>query len=387
MIESNSMLSIEAYDRAEAAARARLSMREAQAFAPATFEDQNYPVRVQEEASLLRYVDTMHETFEGKFFDPSLFKYSRAEGELIGRVAGKVATMTKDRYAHSIRPWMSPFGAVPAFRVIRAFAERMGIEQPRVLELGPGSGYLGALCMEFGDAYTSMDNTQGFYLWQNRLMNLFAGDDFNELADVKDWGVHTEARAVHLAWWQWASMGTHPPLEADIVVCDHALGEMHPMALRHVLRSIRRILAGGGPRMFFFTAPGKEHYSDLNTIGRACIQSGLQLLTFGKFMAFTTPESSLSKYSIPAENAFKTRFKYRLRRMLSPIKSQLGLTPLAEFEERIPVWGLSPGESLEGAAEIVPVRGDEQPLDYSFLEAAGFRTPMDVVEGQASRAI
>jgi len=383
------MLTIQAYDRAEQAARARLSMREAQAFSPATFEDQNYPVRVSDESSLLRYVDTMHETFEGKFFDAELYRYTRAEADLIADVAERVARMTEQRFGRAVRPWMAPFGAIPALRVIGAFAAKLGIDRPRVFEIGPGSGYLGALLVRAGHSYWSMDNTQGFYLWQSRLLETLTADAesgaFRELAAEDDWESRLDAPVGHLAWWQWAAMGASPPIDADVVVCDHALGEMHPLALRYVLRTVRRILAGDGPRMFFFTSPGKEHCSDLNAIGRACLQSGLELLTFGNFLGFTTPESSLSPWSIPAEHAFKTRWKYRLRRLVSPVKSRLAGTPLAEFEARIPLYGQVPGETLLGGAEILPVRAEEQPLDYPFLTAAGFRTPLDVAGEQQKR--
>ena len=374
------MLSIEAYNIAERNASWKLGSRASQAYSPATFEDLNYPVRVAEESQLLRYVDTMHETSDGKYFDKTKYQYSQTEGKAISQVAQTVALMTKHNFSKCIRPWMAPFGAVPAFRIIEAFKTLTDSKNLRVLEIGPGSGYLGALLSTRGFSYSAMDNTQGFYMWQNRLFQAIAPNEFSDWATLNEPLKNWDARVNHFTWWQWATLNESTALRSDIVVCDHAMGEFHPIALRHALRLIRIILQGDGPKLFFFTSPGREHYSDINTIGRTCLQSGMELIFFKNFIGFTVPESNLSKYAIHAEHAFKTRLKFRLQRFFSPLRSGLGDNPLATLERDIPRVDHSPNEPILGGAEIIPLDKNEEPIDYPFLRMAGFKSPLDIVQ-------
>lgn len=373
------MLTIEAYNQAERDAAQRLGSRAIQAYSPATFEDLSYPVRVSADQQLLRYVDTMHETSDGKYFDKTKYQYSHAEGKVIADVAETVANMTENNYAKRIRPWMAPFGSIPAFRIIEAFKTLTDRQTLRVLEIGPGSAYLGALLMKRGFSYSAMDNTQGFYLWQNRLFNTLAPNEFQE------WAPHTlptgtwEARVNHMAWWQWAGLNETTALRSDVVVCDHALGELHPIALRHALRLIRIILQGDGPKLFFFTSPGREHYSDLNAIGRTCLQAGLKLLFFKNFIGFTVPESNLSQYAVRSEHVFKTRLKYKLQNILSPLRSGLHNHPLSVLEQAIPMVDHEPNAATLNGCDIIVPSKDEEPMDYQFLRMAGFKSPLDII--------
>jgi len=373
------MLTIETYNASESLATDKLGLRAAQAYSPATFEDLNYPVRVNEMTQLLRYVDTMHETSDGKYFDKAQFQYSKAEGKTISHVAQVATDLTEQAFGKRIRPWMAPFGAVPTFRIIEAFKKQTKSDKLRVLEIGPGSGYLGALLIERGFDYASMDNTQGFYLWQNHLYNALAPGEVKDWASEQTLPAKWDARINHVAWWQWAGLDQHSTLDCDVIVCDHALGEFHPIALRHTLRVIRNILKGDGPKLFFFTSPGREHYSDINAIGRACIQSGMELLFYKGFFGFTVPESSLSQYAIRSDHAFKTHFEFKIKRLFSPLRSGLGGSSLEDLELRIPPVDHKSGDPMIGGAEIIPLNKDEEPIDYPFLKMAGFKSPMDIV--------
>lgn len=372
------MLTIEQYNQAEAAAMRGMGLRSLQAYSPATFEDLNYPVRVSEEETLVRYVDTMHETFDGKYFDPGLFQYSVQEGEGLGRVADKVTELTTKSFGKTVRPWMAPFGAIEAFRSVVGFVEALDMKSPRIFEIGPGSAYLGALLIDRGYRYASMDNTQGFYLWQNRLYQALAGDDFQDWALLDDVESAWDQRVGHMGWWQWANLPGDTSFKADIVVCDHALGEFHPIALRHTVRVVRQILSGeNGPKLFLFTSPGREHYSDINAIGRACQQAGMELLFFDGFFGFTVPESSCSKWSIKLDHAFKTHLRYQWKKITQPVRSNLGNSALAVLHGGAGPVGHKEGEKMLSGADIIKPVGDEQPFDYNFLKVAGYKTPLD----------
>jgi hypothetical protein len=80
-----------------------------------------------------------------------------------------------------------------------------------VLEVGPGSGYLGLLLMMSGCQYVAVDSCQAFYLWQNLL-----------------WEAMDEKPQAHLTWWEWAD---YEIKDVDLITANHVLCEMHPNAV------------------------------------------------------------------------------------------------------------------------------------------------------------
>ena len=94
------------------------------------------------------------------------------------------------------------FSSINSLRIIRKICDGLESSDVDVFEIGAGSGYLGAFLIKLGYRYTSMDNTQNFYLWQNRLYNMLCkqSGELNEWAHINKI-VRENGRVNHIPWW------------------------------------------------------------------------------------------------------------------------------------------------------------------------------------------
>ena len=122
-----------------------------------------------------------------------------------------------------------------------------GDNRPAILEIGPGSGYLGAMLFLEGYPYAATEITQGFYIFQSGLWSHLASSGFRELA-LED-GVFadidelTAGSMVHIPWWDFFN-SQYRDIRAvvDVVTPNHVLCEMHPHALMYLLRLSNHLL-------------------------------------------------------------------------------------------------------------------------------------------------
>lgn len=190
-------LTIKDYDLREREALKHLSNRVIEAFQPVSFRATNYPRQVYDETELIRYVDTMHED-EAFKYSRAFCSYSLEEAKLISVVCDQVVKMTSEEFGSSIRPRMSPVAAIDLFRGIHSFGSLAEKEVLSVFEIGPGSGYLGAFLISIAYRYAAMDNAQAFYLWQSRLYEEFAPDEFTEMACGDALSMDAKKRVAHV---------------------------------------------------------------------------------------------------------------------------------------------------------------------------------------------
>ena len=223
-----------------------------EAFRPVTFLDRNYPYSVFEEAELVRSVDTMHELRGINYFTSDSF-FSVDEAKLIRETSDQVVELTTQRFGRPIRPWTALLGAIPLFRAICALEQFSGKRSLSVFEVGPGSGYLPSLLIQTGHTYASVDSTQAFYLWQNRLFEWLAPGELTELGSIGVSALATRTRIVHVPWWEYCNFFENVPLTADIVVCEAVLKELSTSGLKYVLRMSREMLAGPGMKLLLFS--------------------------------------------------------------------------------------------------------------------------------------
>jgi hypothetical protein len=102
----------------------------------------------------------------------------------------------------------------------------------RVLEIGAGSGCLGAGLMLKGYSYASTDFTQQSYLYQNRFFtHLCEGrlvdGVLNGAAPAELLTYIPKGGGVHLPWWQFAELTPEEMPAFDIVICSQAPAEMY----------------------------------------------------------------------------------------------------------------------------------------------------------------
>jgi hypothetical protein len=375
------LISIEDYDRHERDALGSLSNRAIQAFRPATFSFVSYPDRVYSESEVIRYVDTMHETKQAIYF--TSHDFSVDEAALVKGISDDVVNLTAKRFGSPKRPWMSPLAALNLFRSISAMAQRAGRASVSVFEIGPGSGYLGALLIKTGHRYASMDNAQAFYLWQNRLYDNLASDDFVEMASSEmgagDFG---DNRAAHIPWWEYCRFHeTEHPIAADIVVCDHALGELSRNALKYILRTSQKMLSRSTLGLFLFQSPGKTHISSMEAILNEFRAAGFVPVMSKRLWGFAVKESelgrfALSDYELPSGAVIEKLMRKFKRDVLHPFSGKGTRPAVLGLDVDIPYYNPSGNPKKLKAYDFLPVLQEEAARDYCFLSFIG-----DVIPG------
>lgn len=269
---------IDAYDDAEKRALTRVSYPAIRSFRPSGFQSVSFPTNVTDELELARYVDIMSEVapMQRYLFDDV---YSRHEAAAIDDVATQVLAFTAQRFGRATHPFMSLMTATDMYRLIWFLRETVGRENLRVLEIGPGAGYLGALLIRDGFDYTSCDNTQALYLWQTRLFHLLSKGDFDDWARHETAPEARSAAATTIPWWHFAEMHGRSPLAFDIIVCNRAMGEMDPWAVWYIAKMARRMLAQSEVGAFLFTDVGVHHFFSVDGVVNTFLHCGFSHLT------------------------------------------------------------------------------------------------------------
>ena len=238
-------LQLETYKANRDAELIKLCARAVQASSPVTFNSIGYPERIIDNSQIVWFADAMHED-EGQpqavFADD--FYVTDEEAALVNEVADIVEELTEKQFGIRVRPWASLLFCLNMFRLVKAMSNFAGEDLP-VYEIGPGSGYLGALLVRSGHRYVATDIAEGFYLWQSRMLETMADGDFCELAEERVNGtiVDPGTKVVHVPWWIHGSYyRAKCPFNASLVVCDHAFGEMSYFGLKYTIASSKDIL-------------------------------------------------------------------------------------------------------------------------------------------------
>ena len=200
LTSENAALAPQAYDREEKG-RALLSNRLIEAFQPQVFNATGYPVHVASEAELWRYVDVMHETRLKSTVEDLLQGLTPDEFALFQRAVHFMIDFTSATFGQTLALRKCPDASDGYFPLYPAAKPK------RVIEFGPGSGYLGLLHILDGISYIGVENTQAFYLLQHRIWAAAAKAGFCELAvdpiTLREAAAQLpEYQAIHVPWWK-----------------------------------------------------------------------------------------------------------------------------------------------------------------------------------------
>ena len=223
---------------------------------------------------------------------------------MVNEVADIVEELTEKQFGIRVRPWASLLFCLNMFRLVKAMSNFAGEDLP-VYEIGPGSGYLGALLVRSGHRYVATDIAEGFYLWQSRMLEAMAEGDFCELAEERVNGtiVDPGTRVVHVPWWIHGSYyRTKCPFNASLVVCDHAFGEMSNFGLKYTIAASKDILVGSGPRALLTTSIGFPHINKLNEVITQFYRGGFVPLIAQGPLVFVPEKSDLGAMGVRLED-------------------------------------------------------------------------------------
>ncbi len=219
-----------------------------------------YPMRVQDDRALGRYVDVTHENRLERDVDELLGGLTEEELDLVVRINHVVAAFTEKIYGRKL------FATGSLIRAINVLRHIQGLNPGRkltVLEIGPGTGYLGGLLLLRGHNYVATDVTQAMYIYQNHLWNHLAPGKVHDLAtvDAKIAGLLSGNGpcAVHIPYWKYLALFDEetPPFRVDLVTANHVLCEMPEYGRAYTIRLARRLVSTEpGAHVFVFEGWG-----------------------------------------------------------------------------------------------------------------------------------
>ncbi len=253
------MMTVHDYDSAELEARVGLSFAEIMAFSARTFEDLGFPHRVADDRELVRYADWNRNAENQRYFTPGQFfggpavqtDYTADEVEAMDRVRDQAVAAT-GKLGRPVRPLSGPFAQLGLFRILAA----VGLPGLRVFEVGPGTGYLGAMLLNEGaEFYGFTDNAQALFLWQSRMLD-----------EVKRGTVDA------MPWWHFAR--GNGLRKVDVVVSNGNLGEMTRDALRITALRAREMLEGSALGLFLFTSVGDPRHNSEGDVDHELQRAG-----------------------------------------------------------------------------------------------------------------
>lgn len=281
------LLSPERYDSEEEKGLTRLPNRIIEASSTAHFQFVAYPTRVSNLESVWRYAEVMHEGRLAPTFAELLGNgVTREEMDLMQTIARAVVKLSAEHYQQTVVPKDALARALNVFRHIKYLYPN---GDATIVEIGPGSGYLGALLLLSGFSYVGIDITQGFYLFQNHLFNAIAPGRVIDLAaddrSVSDIAKVERGHALHIPWWKWMLTAPAFSFGADLVTANHCLCEMHPRALLYNVETFSSVLANGGAGgLVLFEGWGDTAMSQPWLVMKAFADRGYSLVEHSAFV-------------------------------------------------------------------------------------------------------
>ncbi len=303
------MLTIQQYDNIEARAKIDLSFNEIIAFSTILFDQQRFPTYARDEKELARYAEWNRDIVNLDLYKPNKFIrqaslktiYSAEESEIIIWLCDQVEDLTYKLTKRRIRPMFNPLAKLGLFRVVQALLDIYNKKQFSIFEIGPGTGYFASMLINAGHTYASMDNTQGFYLWQNRLFEHIVGNEFIDWASQDPINFGQIKRVTHVPWWTFLKFGNNSPIKTDIVVAEACLGEMHPDALMFTLAVAKHMLKESDVKLFLFSDVGSATVLSEKEIFEYFSKAGFVKIFKNNFYGFIPRGFTLPKRAFQLE--------------------------------------------------------------------------------------
>lgn len=209
-----------------------MSYAERSIFSPVTHRQQGDPTDIEEIEELAYFADTMHENRVELIFDRYLNGISKTEFELfkfVNQVTLELTTMLH-------RPHIALGSLLMHIYQLRLIKQYFG-QATNIIEIGPGSGYLSVLLSLQGKNVWTVDITRALTFWQKLLFSHIqdhVGLHGKELIEMGIKNENHESNLTQIPWWEYKEFKV--PDTIDLIVVNHAIAEMHPGAVRHMMK-------------------------------------------------------------------------------------------------------------------------------------------------------
>lgn len=228
--QSATNVMIARYNAAEQAGRRVVPNVAIAAYSPEVFQLIGYPHRILDARELWRYHDVMQDGRLGENLrligDEMDLKY-----EVIENAADAIMSFSELSFGFRSAGKDMFSRAIYQYSLIEKTLRE--VPKPwKILEVGPGCGYLGVLLGMSGHSYIALEASQAFWIYQNALFESVFGLDYtNGLSDEK------ESRIRHLPWWKFCAESFELP-KLTACTANHMLAEMNASALLHLSRKL-----------------------------------------------------------------------------------------------------------------------------------------------------
>jgi len=365
-------LSIGQYLERERSALETLSVTQIQAFGSFGFNASGFPVRVLSEAEIVRYIDTMYGTSYRFYGAEDLVSPLEVQWlELIADISRAYSTQVSGK---AVVPIGANLAGLRHYRLIKQLLSEWNADEPTVVDIGPGSGYFGALCLLGGIRYHAVENCMGLYLWQDRLYRAIAGDRFVQSAENS--GNPASEHSSHTPWWRFAADDFSLPPKVDILFCNNALAEMSRMAISYILNTAKKNLSGGTPGMFVFDSVGQQTTCSLSDVLKEFAKQGFGLLDYQRgIFGFVTESNEFYDLCIPVDLLLAKSFRSKVSRM-KLIADRKRKSKQAAFSQSL----ACPHKVTAGVrtVDFMKKYATMASPDYDFKRRAGIQTPIDL---------
>ena len=361
---------VDKYNQAERAGRATVSNRAIESFSLELWNTMGYPFKVDSESELWRYHDSMQ---EGRFKEnlQLIGSYSEDEFDLVTKTANQILSFSerhlpiRNSGKHALTRSLYQYQLLMKHRPHDAAL--------RVLEIGPGSGYLGMLLANDGHQYFSMDAAQAFYLYQKKLwLDIFGADffDYSESSSRPD-----TAKVTHIPWWQFANLSIPIP-DVDVVTINHALAEMHPQAVKTIFARLYSAWGDTDKKLVLAESLGSDYFTRKKVMFTDIRTESFTVNRSSGFTIFRPNKASATAQLIESSKApsFTARTKRKVTKRVTnlivrTLRTKTG-QQLATLINRGPIHQNKVSEAIDTAT---------QPL-HDFFEnlVADERTPDEI---------
>ena len=245
---------VDKYNQAERAGRATVSNRAIESFSLEVFDTLGYPCRIDDESELWRYHDVMQEgRFKGNL--RLIGSYSEHEFDLVTKTAKQILGFSERHLPIRNSGKHALTRSLYQYQLLMKHRPHDG--PLRILEIGPGSGYLGMLLANDGYQYFAMDAAQAFYLYQKKIWSDVYGSDYFDYSE-SSYRPDT-AKVTHIPWWQFANLSIPIP-DVDIVTINHALAEMHPHAVKTIFAKLYSAWGDNDKKLVLAESLGYDYF-------------------------------------------------------------------------------------------------------------------------------